>query len=344
MTKTEVINKLLAVALGEVGYFEKANGNINYLYNKTSNKGSNNYTKYGYEMHKLYPAVMDYPAAWCDAFVDWCFVQVFGAETARKLLHQFDDYTVQSAAYFKKAGEWHTSPQRGDQIFFKNSTGICHTGLVYDVSGGTVYTVEGNTGGNAGTVVANGDAVCKKSYAINNSRIAGYGRPNWSLVASENIYDTYLSKLVSKGIISNEKLWSAYTAPVTKAYAIALIDKVTGGTWASNEADPSIHWAQPSVISLCGKGIIDGKVDNKTQWINTLNASISIALLLALVDKATGGMKSAYVGRETDHWGRNCLDSLCDKAIITTPSAWTNFEGEVNRGNTMALICKAFKL
>lgn len=339
MTKTEVINKLLAVALGEVGYFEKANGNINYLYNKTSNKGSNNYTKYGYEMHKLYSAVMDYPAAWCDAFVDWCFVQVFGAETAQKLLHQFDDYTVQSAAYFKKAGEWHTSPQKGDQIFFKNSTGICHTGLVYDVSGGTVYTVEGNTGGNAGTVVANGDAVCKKSYAISNSRIAGYGRPNWSLVASENTYDTYLSKLVSKGIISDKELWSVYTAPVTKAQAVALIDKATGGTWASDEADSSIHWSQPLVISLCGKGIIG----DKTQWIANPDTSISIALLLALVDNATGGMKAAYVGRQADHWGRNCLDSLCDKAIITTPSAWTNFEGEVNRGNTMALICKAFK-
>lgn len=340
MTKTEIINKLLSIALGEVGYFEKANGNISYLYHKTANKGCNNYTKYGYEMHRLYPAVMDYPAAWCDAFVDWCFVQAFGTETARELLHQFDDYTVQSAAYFKSAGEWHTSPQKGDQIFFKNSTGICHTGLVYDVKGGTVYTVEGNTGGNAGTVVANGDAVCKKSYAINNSRIAGYGRPNWSLAINENTYDTYLSKLVSKGIISDKALWGIYTAPVTKAQAVALIDKATGGTWASEEADSSIHWSQPLVISLCGKGIIG----DKAQWIAAPDAPISVALLLALIDNATGGMESAYVGRHSDHWGRNCLDSLCDKAIITTPSAWTSFDDAVNKGNTMAIICKAFKI
>ncbi|MGN0180964.1 MAG: hypothetical protein ACI4DP_00890 [Candidatus Ornithomonoglobus sp.] len=53
-------------------------------------------------------------------------------------------------------------------------------------------------------------------------------------------------------------------------------------------------------------------------------------------------MKEAYVGRSTDHWGRNHLDSLCDKGIITTPDAWTNFESEVSRANCMALICKAF--
>ena len=52
------IEKLLAVASAEVGYLEKrTNSN---LYSKTGNAGSNNYTKYGYEMHKLYPRTMDY--------------------------------------------------------------------------------------------------------------------------------------------------------------------------------------------------------------------------------------------------------------------------------------------
>ena len=65
-------------------------------------------------------------------------------------------------------------------------------------------------------------------------------------------------------------------------------------------------------------------------------------MLLALIDKAAGGMKPAYEGRETDHWGRNHLDSLCDKAIIDTPSAWTNFDGQVTKSQLMALVCKAF--
>ena len=70
---------------------------------------------------------------------------------------------------------------------------------------------------------------------------------------------------------------------------------------------------------------------------------ISKALCLALVDAATGGTKSQYVGRAVDHWARNNLDSLCDKAIVTTPHAWDDdFEGTVTRGNFLALVCKAF--
>ena len=89
------IEKLLKIASNEVGYLEKKNGNS--LYDKTANAGSANYTKYGYEMHKLYPTTMDYPAAWCDCFVDWCFVQGFGKDIALKRLSKFDDYTVNSA-------------------------------------------------------------------------------------------------------------------------------------------------------------------------------------------------------------------------------------------------------
>lgn len=54
------------------------------------------------------------------------------------------------------------------------------TGLVYDVGSKYVYTVEGNTSSASG-VVPNGGAVAKKKYALNYSRIAGYGRPNWGM-------------------------------------------------------------------------------------------------------------------------------------------------------------------
>ena len=177
------IEKLLAVASNEVGYLEKKNGNS--LYDKTANAGSSNYTKYGYEMHKLYPATMDYPAAWCDCFVDWCFVQAFGKDMAFKLLHKFDDYTVNSAGYYKNNKEWYTTPKVGDQIFFKNDNGgICHTGLVYAIDNTYVYTIEGNTSSSSG-VVANGGCVAKKSYKLNYNKIAGYGRPNYGLVKED---------------------------------------------------------------------------------------------------------------------------------------------------------------
>ena len=42
-------------------------------------------------------------------------------------------------------------------------------------------TIEGNTSSGS-EVIANGGAVCQKEYSLNNSRIDGYGRPDWSLV------------------------------------------------------------------------------------------------------------------------------------------------------------------
>lgn len=109
---------------------------------------------------------MDYPAAWCDAFVDWCFYKAYGVANAKALIGgQFNDYTVASANLYKKKGAWHTTPKVGDQVFFKNSSRICHTGLVWKVTDTTVYTIEGNTSSAAG-VVANGGAVAEKSYPI----------------------------------------------------------------------------------------------------------------------------------------------------------------------------------
>lgn len=56
-----------------------------------------------------------------------------------------------------------------------------HTGLVVGVSGGRVYTIEGNTGSAAG-VVANGGCVRDKSYPLGPATSGGYGRPDYSLV------------------------------------------------------------------------------------------------------------------------------------------------------------------
>lgn len=163
-------DKVVNIALNEVGYLEKRTNSQ--LDSKTANAGSANYTKYGKNMGCN-------GLAWCDAFVDDCFVQAYGREKAKELLGGFSNYTPTSAQYFKDMGRWHTSnPQIGDQIFFHNSTRICHTGIVYQVDSSRVYTIEGNTSGASG-VIANGGGVCKKSYPLSHSRIAGYGRPNY---------------------------------------------------------------------------------------------------------------------------------------------------------------------
>ena len=171
-------SKVIEVALAEVGYLEKKTNSQ--LDDKTANAGKNNYTKYGRDMHKLFPSVMDFPAAWCDAFVDWCFYKAYGKANAQKLVGgSFDDYTPASAKLYKDKGAYYKSgPKAGDQIFFQNGTRICHTGIVYKVTATRVYTIEGNTSGASG-VISNGGGVCKKNYALSYWKIDGYGRPKY---------------------------------------------------------------------------------------------------------------------------------------------------------------------
>lgn len=168
--------KLIKVAEQEVGYLEKKSNKD--LDSKTANAGSSNYTKYARD---LYPTLQGQP--WCDMFVDWCFVQAFGKVKAQQLIGGgFSAYTPTSAQYYKNRGQYHISdPLPGDQIFFHNSTRICHTGIVYKVTSTRVYTIEGNTSAGA-AVIPNGGAVCKKEYLLTAGGIDGYGRPDWSIV------------------------------------------------------------------------------------------------------------------------------------------------------------------
>lgn len=172
------VEKLINIARAEAGYLEKKSNKD--LDSKTGNAGSGNYTKYARD---LYPVLQGQP--WCDMFVDWCFVQAFGQVKAQQLIGGgFSAYTPTSAQYYKNIGQWRVaSPEPGDQIFFKNSVRICHTGIVTRVEGGKVYTIEGNTSGASG-VIANGGGVREKSYVLSDPGIAGYGRPDWWLVES----------------------------------------------------------------------------------------------------------------------------------------------------------------
>lgn len=170
--------KVINIALGEVGYLEKkSNASLD---SKTANAGYANYTKYGRDMHQIYPSVMDFPASWCDSFVDWCFQKAYGISTAKKLLDgNFDDYTVSSALMYKRHGALDHTPEVGAQIFFTrngNYTGCYHTGLVVAVSADrrTVTTVEGNTSATGTTIVANGGCVAKKTRHVGTGTLFGH--------------------------------------------------------------------------------------------------------------------------------------------------------------------------
>lgn len=90
---------------------------------------------------------------------------------------------TQKVGYFKSAGQFYTDPQdfcELDEIFFANSSGIYHTGMIVDwgyieelgCDGFTV--IEGNT-----TYEGESGRVAYKYYAYDDPRIYGAGRPNW---------------------------------------------------------------------------------------------------------------------------------------------------------------------
>lgn len=163
MTANEAKNKLIAWCKGQSGYTE----------------GQNNWNKYATGKASAYGwDVQNQP--WCDVFVDAGFIECFGLDVASQLTYQprgrFSALCSASADYYKQNNAWYSYPEIGDQIFFYYSGGINHTGIVTDVSGGFVYTMEGNTS----------DIAAPRAYGLNSVTIAGYGRPNWSIFSSNS--------------------------------------------------------------------------------------------------------------------------------------------------------------
>lgn len=232
-------SKVIEIALGEVGYLEKAS-NKN-LYDKTANAGSNNYTKYAYEFDTKYVGFYNGKKngfAWCDVWTDWVFVTAFGVDKGRELLCQptksLGAGCGYSMDYYKKKGQFYKSPKKGDQIFFYNSskTGIAHTGLVYDVDNTYVYTIEGNTSSASG-VVANGGAVAKKKYKLTYTRIAGYGRPKYD--AEPEATKTESVKTNNKKTEFNEAVKSWQKAAIADGYKFPKYG--ADGEWGSECED-----------------------------------------------------------------------------------------------------------
>lgn len=201
MTRNEAISKLLTWANAQIGTTESGD----------------NWNKYAQNMAAAYGwNVQNQP--WCDVFVDAGFVECFGIENAAKMTYQpiggFSAACRYSAAYFSAHDAFVQTPEPGDQIFFRDSDGVInHTGIVVSANGGIVRTIEGNSG----------DAVRSNAYGIGTPTIAGYGRPDWSVVAGEdnNVPTTDVTDN-NVGDISNAAVLATYTVqPGDTLYGIA---------------------------------------------------------------------------------------------------------------------------
>lgn len=173
-------DNVVSIALGEVGYKEKASNSQ--LDSKTANVGSNNWNKYADYIDKNCPDFYNGKKNgydWCDIFNDCIHIIAAGdAEVARKALYQPKKSTGAGCPYsaqFYRDNNAFTDrgkgmPKIGDQIFFGQSGDEYHTGIVVGVDSNYVYTVEGNSS----------EMVAKRQYSLSDTRISGYGHPNYT--------------------------------------------------------------------------------------------------------------------------------------------------------------------
>lgn len=166
--------ELVAIAVAQLGYKEKATNAQ--LEDFAANAGSNNWTKYARDLAAAgYYNGNKNGYAWCDVFVDWCFYQLADkdAKKAQEIECQTGDLGAGctfSKQYYKAQGRIYSTPQIGDQVFYKASDGsISHTGIVETVSGNNFTTIEGNTS----------DRVKRCYRKLNDGYTDSFGRPKY---------------------------------------------------------------------------------------------------------------------------------------------------------------------
>ena len=156
------VNKVVATAIGEIGYKESGT----------------NVTKYSKYFDRNYPNFYNTAkqgAEWCDIFVDYCvLVNSADENEAEYVLCQPAKSCGAgckfSYDYYKQKGRVGNDPQIGAQIFFGTGKKPNHTGIVIDVTDDSVVTVEGNSD----------NEVKKHTYKKTTARIYGYGYPRYS--------------------------------------------------------------------------------------------------------------------------------------------------------------------
>ena len=167
--------QVIAIALGEVGYREKAsNASLDLA---AANAGTGNWTKYARDLWNAgYYNGNKNGYAWCDVFVDWCFFKAFGKTEGQLVECQTGPLGAAcpySAGYYKALGRYDREPRSGDQVFFQQQGALVHTGIVAEVTASQIVTVEGNSS----------NMVAKRTYKRSDSYIDGYGHPRYDVEA-----------------------------------------------------------------------------------------------------------------------------------------------------------------
>lgn len=160
---------IVGVAQTQIGYTELSDEGIPVVDSQTPH-----FTKYGAYYGNAY-------GHWCSFFVMWCAEQ---AQIPTSII--CNSASCGNCGYFtqwfKSNNRWRDNsyyPQKGDIIFFDwdDNGDANHVGIVVETDGDTVVTIEGNTGGENGYLVA---------VRNRDENILGYGVPDYSLINKLN--------------------------------------------------------------------------------------------------------------------------------------------------------------
>lgn len=242
--------------LKDVGYHEKATNAQ--LDDKTANSGSNNWNKFAAFIDGLRDKGLNFYNGkkngyeWCDVSFDtemiWFimslgFDEIAAAKLAMQMLYQPANSCgagcKYSADYYRAAGAWFTTPKVGDQFFIGPEYDESHTGAVAKVDATYIYTVEGNYG----------NQVAERKIRRDDSSIAGYGRPNFALVA-DKFYDD------KTPIKDDEDTLSPEEAAAVERIVNKKLDEALGPFIKTIDQLPA--WGQREMRLILDCGAIDG--------------------------------------------------------------------------------------
>jgi hypothetical protein len=146
-------NKIVELALSQIGVKEIPQNEVKY-----------NEWYYGRKVNGS-------QYAWCAVFISWLANE---CGIMNDLIPSFSGCGT-GVKWFQKRNQWLNgggTPRKGDIIFFKPTIAgaiSSHVGIVVDVAGGNVITVEGNKS----------NQVKKCEYSLGFNQILGYGLPNY---------------------------------------------------------------------------------------------------------------------------------------------------------------------
>ena len=158
-----------------LGYHEK--DSLDELYDDKV-RGKENYTKFAYEMDTKYSGFYDRKCngiPWSCVFFDYCFIEAFKEDDARKVLHlpkPNKGYDINEAlAYYKQVGAFGQEAKLGAQIFIAQEDGTLfeETGIVSKIFHNGVSVISGD----------NNHAVHELRYQYEKSNIIGFGYPGY---------------------------------------------------------------------------------------------------------------------------------------------------------------------